>query len=213
MELRSENIVPGTPINQKYALGKADSESHATFSANVSPQLSWSGAPEATRSFALVMHDTEAPTVPDNVNKEGRTVPHDLPRADFFHWVLVDIPSSTTELAEGAFSSGVTYGGKPGPTVQGAPTHLGDLRHGVNSYTDWFAGDPDMAGAYFGYDGPFPPWNDERTHSYTFTLYALDVDRAPVTGTFDGPTLLTAISAHILDTTTFTATYRIAEAP
>ena len=64
------------------------------------------------------------------------------------------------------------------------------LRHGINSYTAWFAGDAEMSGEYFGYDGPFPPWNDRRTHNYTFTIYALDVDRAPVDGTFDGPALL-----------------------
>ena len=51
-------------------------------------------------------------------------------------------------------------------------------RQGINDYTGWFAGDKDMAGNYFGYDGPCPPWNDEIPHRYVFTLYALDVAAA-----------------------------------
>ena len=35
-----------------------------------------------------------------------------------------------------------------------------------------------MAGDYYGYDGPCPPWNDEIAHRYVFTVYALDVERA-----------------------------------
>lgn len=211
MDLRSDSIPADAPIDETYALGKPDAQTHATFSSNVSPHLRWTGAPAQTKSFAVVVHDTDAPTVPDTVNQEGVTVPHDLPRADFFHWVLVDVPASTQELAEGAFSSGVTYGGKPGPAVTGGPGDLANLRHGLNSYTDWFADDPDMGGQYFGYDGPFPPWNDERTHNYTFTVYALDVETAPVQDEFDGPALLTAIAPHIVDSAQFTATYRIAE--
>ncbi len=57
-----------------------------------------------------------------------------------------------------------------------------DARQGINDYTGWFAGDKDMAGNYFGYDGPCPPWNDELPHRYVFTLYALDVPRLGVGG-------------------------------
>ena len=53
-----------------------------------------------------------------------------------------------------------------------------------------------MGGQYFGYDGPFPPWNDERTHNYTFTVYALDLDLAPIEGTFDGPTCWRRSEGH-----------------
>jgi phosphatidylethanolamine-binding protein (PEBP) family uncharacterized protein len=42
----------------------------------------------------------------------------------------------------------------------------------------WFAGDNDMRGDYYGYDGPCPPWNDEIVHRYVFTLFALDVAEA-----------------------------------
>jgi Raf kinase inhibitor-like YbhB/YbcL family protein len=205
MELTSLSIVPSQQISTVFAMGKPHPETHATFADNVSPHLRWSGAPEGTRSFAIVVHDSDAPTVPDDVNQEGRRVPAELPRADFFHWVLVDVPADQTEIVEAAFSAEVTPGGKPGPELDDAP------RAGLNSYTGWFAGDPDMGGEYFGYDGPFPPWNDERTHNYTFTVYALDVDRAPVEGTFDGPAVLAAIEDHILDSASFEATYRIAD--
>ncbi len=205
MELTSDSVTHNEAIDAKHAMGKPDPDTHATFAGNLNPHLKWTGAPDNTKSFAIVVHDTDAPTVADDVNQEGRSVPHDLPRGDFFHWVLVDIPPYQSELTEGAFSAGVTPGGKPGPEVGEG------LRHGLNSYTEWFAGDPQMGGHYFGYDGPFPPWNDERTHNYTFTVYALDVQTAPVEGVFDGPALLAAIDGHILDSAEITATYRIAD--
>jgi Raf kinase inhibitor-like YbhB/YbcL family protein len=82
--------------------------------------------------------------------------------------------------------------GKPGPY---APRNA---RQGLNDYTGWFAGDKDMAGNYFGYDGPCPPWNDAITHRYIFTLYALDVARLDVTGAFTGPQVRAAMAKHIL---------------
>ena len=56
---------------------------------NVSPDLSWSGFPANTQSFALIVEDPDAP---------GGT---------FTHWVLFDLPASTTQLAEGAAPLGV----------------------------------------------------------------------------------------------------------
>ena len=53
-------------------------EGHVTFGANTSPEMKWSQVPEGTKSFALVCHDSEAPTVGDDVNKEGKTIPKDL---------------------------------------------------------------------------------------------------------------------------------------
>jgi Raf kinase inhibitor-like YbhB/YbcL family protein len=52
--------------------------------ANRSPDLSWSGAPAATKSFALIVHDIDAP-------RPG----------GFYHWVLYDLPPSTTSIAAG----------------------------------------------------------------------------------------------------------------
>ena len=62
----------------------------------------------------------------------------------------------------------------------------------------WFASDGDMSGDYFGYDGPCPPWNDERVHRYIFTLYALEVPRVAVQGNFGAPDVLVAIAGQVL---------------
>lgn len=203
MELSSDSISHGQPIATRHAMGKPDPQTHATFSDNVNPHLSWSGAPAETASFAIIVKDTEVPTVADDVNQEGRTVPIDLPRADFFHWILIDIPPTVSSIAEGSHADGVVNGGKEGPQApQGAI-------HGINSYREWFSGDPDMGGDYYGYDGPFPPWNDERIHSYEFTVYALDVDKLDVPNGVDGPTALAAIEGHVLDSATIVAPYKI----
>ena len=55
-----------------------------------------------------------------------------------------------------------------------------------------------MGGTYFGYDGPAPPWNDERLHRYFFQIYALDVDRCPVEGEFTARDVMASIEGHIL---------------
>ena len=61
---------------------------HTCDGEDVSPELSWSGAPEGTAAFALVMHDPDAP------------------RGDFVHWVVVDFTGSATgALPEGVGSS------------------------------------------------------------------------------------------------------------
>jgi Raf kinase inhibitor-like YbhB/YbcL family protein len=52
---------------------------------DVSPQLSWEGAPEGTAGYAVTMYDPDAPTM-----------------SGFWHWVLADIPASVTSLDENA---------------------------------------------------------------------------------------------------------------
>ena len=92
----------------------------------------------------------------------------------------MDLPADLREIAPGSLSNGVTARGKPGPeTADGA-------RHGINDYTAWFAGDDSMAGDYYGYDGPCPPWNDSVIHHYVFTVYALDVEGLQLSGRFSG---------------------------
>ena len=129
-------------------------------------------------------------------------VPSSLPRAEFVHWVLVDVKPDAT-LDAGAFSDGVTATGKDGPD---AP--LG-ARQGVNDYTGWFAEDPEMADDYYGYDGPCPPFNDSIVHRYDFTAYALDLDRVAVDGKFTAADVLEAIEGHVLDRASITGTYTL----
>ena len=93
MELRSNSLSPGDRISEAYALGRPDPDSHVSWAGNRSPHLAWSGAPQGTKSFAVICVDVDVPTKPDDVNQEGREVPSDLPRADFYHWVLVDLPA------------------------------------------------------------------------------------------------------------------------
>ena len=78
---------------------------------------------------------------------------------------------------------------------------------GINDYTKFMASNPDMAGDYGGYDGPCPPWNDERLHHYVFTVYALDVGSLGLSGSFTAPDALKAMEGHILAQASWTGTY------
>src|SRR5881628_2775964 len=169
MKLWSDSFADGGMISSNNAFGTIDPVDHVQLAANKNPHLAWQDLPPGCQSLALICHDPDVPSRGDDVNQEGKTVPATLPRVDFFHWVLVDLLPDSAPIARGEFSRGVTRRGKPGP---GAPR---GAKHAINDYTAWFAGDKDMAGNYFGYDGPCPPWNDERVHHYVYTLYALDV--------------------------------------
>jgi len=74
---------------------------------NVSPQLSWSGFPPGTQSFALTCFDPDAPT-----------------GSGFWHWVLANIPARVTSLDEGAASKGLPHGATQGLTDYGV-SHWG----------------------------------------------------------------------------------------
>ncbi|WP_033222205.1 YbhB/YbcL family Raf kinase inhibitor-like protein [Kitasatospora phosalacinea] len=77
-ELRSADLVDGAtmPDAHVHALG------------NTSPQLSWTGFPAGTRSFAVTCYDPDAPTA-----------------AGWWHWLVVNLPADVTELAAGAGAS------------------------------------------------------------------------------------------------------------
>jgi len=203
MELVTTAFADGGAIPAEFAFGVIDPAQHVALSANRNPDFSWRGVPSTAKSLALICHDPDVPSRGDDVNKEGRIVPASLPRVDFFHWVLVDLPPDSPAIVRGEFSSGVTPKGKPGPH---APRNA---RQGINDYTGWFAGDKDMGGNYFGYDGPCPPWNDELPHHYVFTLYALDVPRLAVGGVFGGPEARAAMKGHILAQAAVTGRYTL----
>jgi Raf kinase inhibitor-like YbhB/YbcL family protein len=76
---------------------------------NVSPALSWSGAPAGTRSFAVTVYDPDAPT-----------------GSGWWHWVVYNVPASVTELVEHA---GNTGGKLPTGAIQGR-TDFGSTGYG-----------------------------------------------------------------------------------
>lgn len=203
MKLSSSSFADNQKIPGEFAFCLPDPAHHVCLGRNRNPQLAWSNVPAGTRSFALICHDPDVPSRGDDVNQEGRSVPATLPRVDFFHWVLIDLPASKTTIEAGEFSHDVTPRGKPGP----AAPH--GSRQGINDYTGWFASDRDMSGDYFGYDGPCPPWNDELRHRYVFALFALDVEQLPLEGRFTGEQVRQAMQGHILAQASITGLYTL----
>jgi Raf kinase inhibitor-like YbhB/YbcL family protein len=121
-DLRDGSTLPGA---HAYA-GAADD------AANASPQLSWTDFPAGTASFAVTCFDPDAPTP-----------------SGFWHWVLIDLPVSTTSLP--------TNAGAAGASLPGAAFHVRN---------DWGSKD---------YGGAFPP-DDDPAHRYFFVVHAVDVE-------------------------------------
>ncbi|MER7166433.1 YbhB/YbcL family Raf kinase inhibitor-like protein [Micromonospora sp. NPDC000207] len=122
-ELTSADVRNGEPLDGAYAHGSAGGD-------NVSPQLAWSGFPDETKSFVVTCFDPDAPT-----------------GSGFWHWVLVNLPASVTELPRGVDEAG-----------------LGGAFSVRNDYGD------------SGYGGASPPPGD-RPHRYVFAVHAVDVEK------------------------------------
>jgi len=167
---------------------------------NISPSVSWSRGPSATRSYALIMTDLDVPKDLSLINKPGVTIPSDAPRVPFIHWVLIDIPPSITSLERGAEGNGFNPKGKPiGPTPHG-------LR-GANVYSHFYPAGSELAGTRGGYDGPCPPNNDPVPHRYVTRVYALDVPALGLHDLFFGEDALRAMQGHVLAEGESQATY------
>ncbi|MGQ0501392.1 MAG: YbhB/YbcL family Raf kinase inhibitor-like protein [Panacagrimonas sp.] len=203
MKLSSKSFENGGLIPGRCAFAVKAPRGHIKLSDNLNPELNWSGAPTATRSFVLLCTDPDVPSKPDDVNKEGREVPLKLARTSFVHWTMVDIAAGESQIEEGACSRGIVGRGKRDPA---GPV---GSRQGLNDYTNWFAADPDMGGEYRGYDGPCPPWNDSVTHHYRFELLAIDLDRCPVEGAFTAAQVRSAVEGHVLASAVVTGRYSL----
>jgi Raf kinase inhibitor-like YbhB/YbcL family protein len=107
--------------------GGAIPAKHTCDAKNVSPPLKWSNVPAGAKSLVLIVDDPDAPS------------------GTWVHWVLYDLPATTSELAEDMPKSQFVAGG--------AKQGLNDFRH-------------------LGYGGPCPP--PGKAHRYFFKLYALD---------------------------------------
>ena len=91
LSLTSQSFNDGDYLGQDHVL--AESFGFGCAGGNVSPQLSWSGAPEGTQSFALTCYDPDAPT-----------------GSGFWHWVVINIPSDVTSLPAGASGGSMPAG-------------------------------------------------------------------------------------------------------
>ena len=120
MKLWSDSWPNGEAIPARYACGRLDGASGVAFSDNVSPHLAWSELPAATRSLVLICHDFDVPSRGDDVNQAGREIPADLPRIDFFHWLLADIPVTTTRDRRGRLQPRLHAARQAGPGGVGA---------------------------------------------------------------------------------------------
>ena len=139
---------------------------------DLSPQLSWTGAPEGTKSFAVTMYDPDAPTM-----------------SGFWHWAVVNIPATVTELTEGAGDD--TGSGLPAGSYQ-------------------LAGDAGAAR----FIGAAPPAGHGE-HRYFVTVHALDTEDIGVPAEATPAFLGFTMASHILGRATLVATAETpaAEAP
>ena len=204
MKIESPDFSHGGVLTAEFAFGRpGDQGEPCVLSTNRNPGLRWADLPAATRSLVLLCVDPDVPSRADDVNQAGRTVPAELPRVEFAHWLLIDIPAELREIGTGSCSEGVTPRGKT------APAGPAGSRQGINDYTGWFAGDADMAGDYYGYDGPCPPWNDSIPHRYFFRLLALDIERLPLDDGFRLADVYRAVQGHVLGETATFARYSL----
>jgi Raf kinase inhibitor-like YbhB/YbcL family protein len=127
--LKSNDVADGEPLARAFARSRLGGQ-------DMSPELHWSGFPQETRGFTVTCFDPDAPT-----------------GSGFWHWVLVGLPASVTELTRGA--------GAGSPLPKGA-------FHVRNDFGER------------GYGGAAPPKGD-RPHRYVFAVHAIDVQRLDVT--------------------------------
>jgi hypothetical protein len=137
---------------------------------NISPPLAWSGAPDGTRSFALIMHSTEL-------------VGSDEP---WVHWVKWNIPAEVTELAEGVEQmETLANGASQGLNGDGVIGYLGPCP-------------PDMISEFVSSSNPGGNTNPEQEiEKYYFEIYALDTKLDLAAGATRDE-LLQAMDGHIL---------------
>jgi Raf kinase inhibitor-like YbhB/YbcL family protein len=88
----------------------------------VSPALSWSGAPATTQAYAIIMHDTDVM----------------VGNSDVTHWMIWDIPGTTTSLPENVTAQLPAESGKQGPNIRGQNAYMGPsppAGHSAHHYT------------------------------------------------------------------------------
>lgn len=181
-----EGIANGERIPEQFAYCIPNTRGGTLSGLNISPGISWSNIPAGTRSLALIMVDKDVPASFDKANAPGEVIEQNAPRQNFYHWVIADIPPTVTGILEGKDSRGITQGGKP----------FGRTDYGTTGQNDYVK--MDASGPNGGYDGPCPPWNDQRMHNYHFIVYALDIASVRIPNPINARQLEVAMRDHIL---------------
>jgi len=154
--LESDDVRDGEQMAEPFIHGSVGGQ-------NQSPHLRWSGFPAQTHGFVVTCFDPDAPT-----------------QSGFWHWVLVNLPGSVTELARGA--------GTSGPLPDGAFHVRNDF--GEN-----------------GYGGAAPPKGD-RPHRYVFAVHALDIAALEVDASTPPAVVGFNLAFHTLARAALRPTYR-----
>src|SRR6204780_296385 len=149
-QLSSRDIGPDKPLAADFVFS-----GFGCTGGNQSPALSWNGAPAGTKSYAVALFDPDA--------MQGR---------GFWHWLMVNIPASTTSLKRDA---GKNDGSK-------MPSGAAQIKNGFKAT---------------GYSGSCPPPGDEP-HAYVMTVYALKVNSLDVHADATFGLVLAAIEANSL---------------
>ena len=193
LKVQVDSVKSGGMLATKFAFCAPAAQGHTTAGTNINPSIKWSKGPRGTKSYAIILYDTDSPAEQrEKMNKEGETLTAAVKRKIYNHWVLVDIPAGTRSIKEGAASHERVLHGKPA-----TPAPAGGV-NGLNDYTTATAANPAMKGNYYGYDGPCPPWNDENLHHYHFSVYALSVAKLDVPKDFDAAAAKEAMKGKIL---------------
>jgi len=132
---------------------------------NLSPHLKWSDAPKGTKSFAITAYDPDAPT-----------------SSGWWHWQLVNMPTTVTELPAGAGASKANM----------IPT-------GSTQITN------DFGSSSFG--GACPP-EGHGVHHYRFTIHALSVEKLDLPEDASGALTSYMINAYTIESSTIESLYK-----
>lgn len=159
------------PVSQ-FRVGSGDGSNgeplpslHSLDGGNRSPSLHWSGAPSGTKSYVLTCFDPDAPTP-----------------SGFWHWVMVDLPASVTEVPAGA-------GSEDGSGLPSGAFHC------RNDYSK-----P-------GYAGAAPPEGD-RAHRYYFVVHAVDAGKLGVAESASPAVVSFKLAFHTLGRAVMMMTYK-----
>jgi Raf kinase inhibitor-like YbhB/YbcL family protein len=156
LKLSSTSISEGAQLGSQFVFQGLGCEG-----GNASPQLSWSGAPEGTKSFAITAYDPDAPT-----------------GSGWWHWNVVNIPTSVSSLELGASGTEKMPAGSMEITND----------YGAN-----------------GFGGACPPPGE--VHRYVFTVYALKTERIELPKSPSNALVGFMIGANTIQRARITAVY------